>query len=62
MAQRPGVALSLHKSRASRMVKVVAVAICTLATLHLTGCAWWQEPPPQPRTVTDWMKQPRVEP
>jgi hypothetical protein len=62
MARGPGFALSKHSSRAWRMVKVLTLAVSSLAMLHLTGCAWWQDPPPQPRTVTDWMKQPRVEP
>jgi hypothetical protein len=62
MAHRPRFTLSKHNSGAWRMVKVLTLAICSGAILHLTGCAWWQEPPPQPRTVTDWMKQPRVEP
>jgi hypothetical protein len=63
MAHRPKVALCKRRSSASRPLMVLALVACITAIgLATTGCAWWQESPQQPRTVTDWMKLPRVEP
>jgi hypothetical protein len=63
MAHRATLALLKRRSTTSRTLVVLVWAACTLATsLPIAGCAWWQEPPQQPRTVTDWMKMPRVEP
>lgn len=40
------------------------LALIVVATALLAGgCGWldpWDEPPPQPRTVSEWMRQPRV--
>lgn len=42
------------------------LALAGTAMLCSSGCSWaswldpWDEPPPQPRTVSEWMQQPRV--
>jgi hypothetical protein len=63
MAHRPTIVGSKRRLSSWRLATALVLAISALAIgLAITGCAWWQEAPQQPRTVTDWMKLPRVEP
>jgi hypothetical protein len=64
MEQNTSLVLSSGRSLGRRFGEMVVLTACGLTIgTSMTGCAWWpHEEPQKPRTVTEWMKQPRVEP
>jgi len=44
----------------SRGVAWLATLLMAISFVFASGCAWWPEEEEKPRTVTEWMKLPRV--